>query len=321
MKLSKETKVGILAITAGAMLFFGINYMKGEDAFSPRKKYHVIFNSVDGLAASNPIYVNGINVGKVGTLELLENEQHNVLATLEINREIKVGDSTIAMLSTAGLLGGKSVVLLLGNNNKLFESGDTISGMKEKGIQEMISEKALPIIGNLDTTIIRLNRILGDKMGKSINGILTNAELASLDLRYTMAHSKNNLVGITQNLNALSLSLKETERSVKPLLIKMNALADSLNDLELKKVVDNAALSMKNIAEITSKIDKNQGSMGLLVNDKEFYNNLNSSAKDLDNLLIDMKARPSRYIHFSVFGKKEKKSKEEKTNPQPSTSK
>ena len=307
MQISKEVKVGILAVAAGAMLFFGVNYLKGEDVFSPRKKYFVVFNAVDGLAASNAVYVSGINVGKVASLELMPERNNQVLVTLEVNREIQVGDSTVALLASSGLLGNKMVVLALKHNSKLFESGDTVVGYKEKGMTDLLTEKALPIIDNLDSTILKLNKILGDRMGKSINGIMTNAEMASMDLRLTMAHSKNNFIGIVANLNSLSASLKETERSVKPLLIKMNTFADSLNDLELKKVVDNATATMKNLSDISSKIDKGQGSMGMLVNDKEFYNNLNTSAKDLDNLLLDMKARPSRYIHFSVFGKKEKK--------------
>lgn len=321
MKVSKEVKVGILVVVAGAMLFFGINYLKGEDVFSPRKKYFVIFNSVDGLSASNAVYVSGINVGKVGSLELMPERNNQVLATLEVNREIQVGDSTQAMLSSSGLLGNKMVVLLLKPNSKLFESGDTVKGYKEKAFADMLSEKALPIIDNLDSTILKLNKILGDRMGKHINGIMTNAEMASMDLRLTMAHSKENFIGIVKNLNTLSASLKETERAVKPLLLKMNTFADSLNDLELKKVVDNANATMRNLSDISSKIDKGQGSMGMLVNDKEFYNNLNTSAKDLDNLLLDMKARPGRYIHFSVFGKKEKKSKEESKLAQPSIGK
>lgn len=312
MQISKETKVGVLAVAAGAMLFFGINYLKGHDAFSPPHKFFVVFPSVDGLAPSNPVFVSGINVGKVSSLELLQTQNNEVLVTIEVDKKIAVGDSTVALLSSSGLLGAKSVVLSLKPNTKLFESGDTVRGYKEKGIQDLISEKALPIIDNLDSTIVKLNKILNDRMGKSINGILTNAEMASMDLRLTMAHSKNNFVSIVANLNSLSASLKETERSVKPLLVKMNVFADSLNDLELKKVVDNATATMKNLSDISAKIDKGQGSMGMLVNDKEFYNNLNTSAKDLDNLLLDMKARPSRYIHFSVFGKKEKKAKEEK---------
>lgn len=312
MQLSKETKVGILAVAAGAMLFFGINYLKGHDTFSPPHKFFVIFNSVDGLAPSNPVFVSGINVGKVGSLELLQSRNNEVLVTIEVDKKIEVGDSTVAMLSSTGLLGAKSVVLVMRHNSRLFESGDTVTGFKEKGLSTILTEKALPMIDNLDSTITKINKILGDRMGKSINGIMTNAEMASLDLRLTMAHSKNNLIAITQNLNSLSASLKETERSVKPLLVKMNTFADSLNDLELKKVVDNANATMKNLSDISSKIDKGQGSMGLLVNDKEFYTNLNTSAKDLDNLLLDMKARPGRYIHFSVFGKKEKKTKEEK---------
>jgi phospholipid/cholesterol/gamma-HCH transport system substrate-binding protein len=179
----------------------------------------------------------------------------------------------------------------------------------------MLSAKAMPIMANLDSTVFKLNALFGDELGLSIKNTLHNFELASHDLKLTMASSKHDIAGITNNLNALSGSLKETERAIKPLLQKMSSFADSLNDMELKKAVANANAAMKNLNEVSTKINDGSGSIGLLINDKGLYQKLDNSAKDLDLLLIDVKKNPKRYVHFSVFGKKDKEPKPAVTTP------
>jgi phospholipid/cholesterol/gamma-HCH transport system substrate-binding protein len=177
-----------------------------------------------------------------------------------------------------------------------------------------LAEKAMPILTNLDSTVVKLNRVFGDEMGNSVQKILHNFELASHDLKILMASNKSNIQTITNNFSDLSASLVQTEKSLKPLLANLNKFADTLNDLELKQTISNANIAMKNLHEITDKINKGQGSIGALVNDKAVYDNLNQSMKDLDALLVDVKKSPKRYVHFSVFGKsgKEKKSKSKK---------
>jgi phospholipid/cholesterol/gamma-HCH transport system substrate-binding protein len=225
-----------------------------------------------------------------------------------------LGDSTIAVLSNSDLLGGKSIVLKIGRNSKTFENGDTLKGITDKNLTQELAEKAMPILTNLDSTVVKLNRVFGDEMGNSVQKILHNFELASHDLKILMASNKSNIQTITNNFSDLSASLVQTEKSLKPLLANLNKFADTLNDLELKQTISNANIAMKNLHEITDKINKGQGSIGALVNDKAVYDNLNQSMKDLDALLVDVKKSPKRYVHFSVFGKsgKEKKSKSKK---------
>ncbi len=316
MTLTKEAKVGLLALVAGIMLYVGFNFLKGSNFFSPTNKYFVKYDNVEGLATSNQVLLNGVNVGRVSAIKLIPERNNLIVVTLEMSSDVIVGDSTQALLVSDGILGGKSINLRLSHNSKLFGSGDTLVGSKPKGITELLSSKAMPIMANLDSTVHKLNALFGDELGLSIKNTLHNFELASNDLKLTMSTSRNDIAGITNNLNALSKSLKETERTVKPLIQKMSSFADSLNDLDLKRTVANANAAMKNLNEVSSKINEGSGSIGLLVNDKSLYQKLDNSARDLDLLLLDVKKNPKRYVHFSVFGKKDKESKQP-TTPTP----
>lgn len=312
INLSKEAKVGLLALVAGIMLYVGFNFLKGVEFFSPTKKYYVIYDNVNGLSPSNPVTLNGMPVGKVNAIKMLTNKGNKVLVAMDVHENIKIGDSTLATLTSTDLLGGKAIELNIGNNSVIYDGGDTLKGFKDQPMSELISQRALPIMANLDSTVVKLNALFGDELGVSIKNTLQNLEAASHDLKIVMNASKGNLVDITQNINSLTASLNETERSLKPILAKMNTFADTLNDLKLKQTVQNANAAMCNVQQITNKIEQGKGSLGLLINDKSLYENLNKSAKDLDMLFLDIQQNPKRYVHFSVFGKKDKKSKKSK---------
>jgi phospholipid/cholesterol/gamma-HCH transport system substrate-binding protein len=311
VKISKEVKVGLLALVAGVVLYTGFNFLKGVDFFSPVRRYYVVYRNIDGLSTSNPVYLNGLTVGRVNAIQLLTKKNFEILVSIDVDDALDLGDSTKAVLSNSDLLGSKCIVLKLGRNTKVYKNGDTLRGATDKNLTQELTEKAMPILTNLDSTVVKLNRVFGDEMGNSVQKILHNLELASHDLKILMASNKTNINTVTSNFSELSASLVETEKSFKPLLKSLNTFADTLNDLELKKTITSANQAMKNLREVTDKINKGQGSLGAMVNDKAVYDNLNQSIKDLDALLVDVKARPKRYVHFSVFGgggKKDKKS-------------
>ncbi|MFN3404765.1 MAG: MlaD family protein [Cytophagaceae bacterium] len=308
MALSKEVKVGLLALVAGVVLYVGFNFLKGVDFFSPTKKYYVVYKEVDGLTVSNPVTLHGLAVGRVSRMELLTTRDNLILVELQVDEELQIGDSTLAFISNTDLLGGKSVDLRIGRNSRVFESGDTLIGMKEKSLTDRLGEKALPIMANLDSTVIKMNKIFGDELGTSISNTLHNFELASHNLKSIMETNKTNIATITGNLAALSVSLKETERELKPLLAKMNSVADSLNDMKLKETVSNANAAMANLNKITDKINQGQGSLGALVNDKAFINNLNTAISNMNKLVVDLKYNPRHY--FAPLGKKPGKNDE-----------
>jgi phospholipid/cholesterol/gamma-HCH transport system substrate-binding protein len=312
VKVTKEVKVGLLALVAGAVLYIGFNFLKGVEFFSPVKRYYIVYNNIDGLSSSNPVVMNGLNVGRVNSIQLLTNRNYKILVGIDVDDELVLGDSTLAILSNSDLLGGKEILLKLGKNTKIKNNGDTLTGTTDKNLTQALAERAMPILSNLDSTVLKMNKVFGDELGNSLQKTLHNFELASYDLRMTVSSNKQNINAITSNLADLSASLKETQVSLKPLMAHMNQFADSLNDLELKRVVNNANVAMKNLSQITAKINSGEGTMGALMNDKAAYDNLNKSIKDLDALLVDLKAHPKRYVHFSVFPGKDKAPKQKK---------
>ena len=307
MKLSKEVKVGLLALVAGVILYIGFNFLKGVDFFSPTKRYFIIYKDIDGLTVSNPVETNGLTVGRINAIHLLTERNNEILVTIDIDDALVVGDSTTAVLSNSDLLGGKNIVLKLGKNTKVYKSGDTLKGRKDKPFTEVLQERAMPILTNLDSTVQKVNQVFGDELGTSIGTTMHNFEHASHDLKFMVAENRKNIYAITSNLATLSNTLNQTEKEFRPIITKMSAFADSLNDLELKQTVARADAAMKNLQAITEKINNGQGTLGLLVNDKSMYQNLDKASKDMDNLLVDMQKNPKRYVHFSVFGGKDKK--------------
>jgi len=301
VRLSKEAKVGLLALVAGVILYLGFNFLKGYEVFSSTNKYYIVYNDIKGLTVSNPVMVNGLTVGRVAKIDLLTNKQNKLLVTIDVQNDVKVGNDTKAVLANTDLLGSKSIDLKIGNNTTLYEDGATLKGEVEKELTEVLAAKAMPIMTNLDSTIVKLNQIFGDELGKSIGTTLHNFELASAGLNTIIAANQKNILAVTTNLAELSASLEQTEKQLKPVIAKLDNLADSLNNMELKQTVRNANDALKNVETITAKINQGEGSLGQLVNDKELYQNLNKASGNINKLLEDIQKNPKRYVRISVF--------------------
>ncbi|WMJ73108.1 MlaD family protein [Cytophagaceae bacterium ABcell3] len=313
--MSKEFKVGLLALTAGVILYIGFNFLKGMDFLSPTNKFHVVYDNIDGLTASNPVLINGFNVGRVNNIKF-QPASNDLLVTLDVDKNIPLTDSTYARLTSSDILGGKSIELFINNGTRVLKNGDTLIAQKDHNITQQLSEKAMPLLSNIDSTIIKVNQMFGRDMENSIQGTMGSIQNASKDLEEILSNNKYKINSISTNLANLTNSLKETERSIKPVISKLNAIADSLDDADIKRVVDNANQSLSNLEQITAKIDRGEGNLGKLVHDSTLYNNLSSSLYDLDNLLIDFQENPKRYVNFSLIsigsGDRKRKKEQEK---------
>ena len=295
MKISKEFKVGLMAVISGAILYIGFNFLKGSDLFSNNNTYYAVYNKVDGLAPSNPVTINGYPVGRVKSLKLLQGMNNSVLVAIDVSKDIQIGDSSFAMIAK-DLLGGMSIILNMGKNSKIYESGDTIKGSFQPSIGEILEAKAYPVVEHIDTTIVRLSRLVDNNMRKKLYGTISNFEAISADFKMTMRSSKDNLNAMVSNMNTLTSNLVETEKQLKPILVKFSALADTLNDIELKQTVDKANLLLTELNKSATKISKGEGTIGALVNDKTAYDNLNKTLVDLDSLLKHFDQNPNYFL-------------------------
>jgi phospholipid/cholesterol/gamma-HCH transport system substrate-binding protein len=308
MTISKETKVGLLALTSFIILYLGFNFLKGKDFFSSQNKYTVVYDNIEGLTPANQVSLSGMKVGQVKTIELIPGNK--VKVTLVIRKDLLLPSDTKAILSSDGLLGGKLIRLEYGKNTKFIENEGRILAGRETGISDLIKEQALPLLHNLDSLTLSLRVVTKsfEATGSSVNGLVKNTDktISTLGgtLGTTIDENRASLAGITANMKALSGNLIETERSIKPLIGKFSSIADSLNALKISQAVATTQRSLEGLQRIMLGIESGQGSMGKLLKDDSLYSNINRSLADMDKLLIDFRLAPKRYLNISVFGGK-----------------
>lgn len=308
MKVKKEFKVGILVISALVVLYFGIGFLKGSDIFNPANTYFVTYTNVDGLTASNPVMLDGFQVGLVKKIKIFQGRQKPVLVQLEINKQIILGDSTKALLSNNGLLGGKMIVLEIGSTAKPLV-GDTLLAEVSPGFTSMLEDKAQPMVNKV-TQLVNSVDVLVKSFQPTV-GILNETLEAVTKLSNSgsslVTDSKEDLGRITHNLDKLSLALLGAEKQLQGIMGKVGKLGDSLNKADLAGTIHSLHQTTEQLNKTMVSINQGQGTMGKMVKNDSLYRNLNASAVALNALLVDFKANPKRYVHFSVFGRKAKK--------------
>ncbi|MBN8824625.1 MULTISPECIES: MlaD family protein [unclassified Spirosoma] len=307
MKISQEVKVGLLAVVSLLMFYYGFRFLKGSDFFSSTNKYQVVYDNIDGLVPSNPVRINGLSVGRVKSIEILQNQGNKLLVTLELNKTIRVTQGSKAVLDDDGLLGGKLIKLSIDPKGATLEDGGMLVATKESGLSALIREKTLPVLNNVDSLTFQLNRVVAqfDQTGSMLKQTLQSANAGVKTLDLTIAENRAGLKATLANVSHLSASLVETEKQLKPILAKADTFADSLQGLQLKQTLLTVNKTVDNLQKILADVNNGRGSLGKLTSDEQLYRNVNATAASLEKLLTDLREHPKRYVQFSLFGKKE----------------
>ncbi len=304
---TKEVKIALTAIVAVVLMYFFINFFKGVNLFKSSNTYYVKFDDVCGLLEANQVFANGYAVGLVRSIDFDYAEGKGVLVAVELDKEMRLPVGTTADLEVE-MLGGVKMNLRLGTNPLVaLEPGDTISGGLYQGALAKMSamvpqvEQLMP---KLDSILSNLARLTGDP---ALTQTLHNLADMTGDLK-TTTKSLNGLLAndvpqLTKRLNNISANLEKTTGQlanvdIDAIMGKVNATLENVNSLS--KRMDNVALTLDN------KMNSNTGTLGALLNDRALYNSLDSTVNSANALLMDLKANPKRYVHFSVFGKKQK---------------
>ncbi len=312
MKISNETKVGILASFAIAVFIIGYNFLKGNDVFTREKDFYAIYDKVDGLSVSKPVLVNGYQIGRVAALTLQSNGK--ILATFKIDPKYDIPKNTIARLESTDLLGSKAVVFDLGNSTSYAADGDTLNANIQANIldqMEPVQKKAQVLISRLDSILISVNSILNPNFQKnvessfnSIAGTLQTLESTSKTLDGMVGVQSKRIDNILSNAESISANLKNNNEQITGILTNFNQLSDEMAKANFKQTMENANKAVSELQTAINKVNQGNGSLALLLNDDKLYNNLNNASNNLDKLMIDLKANPKRYVSFSVFGGK-----------------
>ena len=296
---TKEVKIAIVAIVGLVVLFLGMNFLKGLDLFSSESKYYISFKDISGLSSSCPIYADGYQVGVVRNIQYDYGQTKDIIVEASINKDMRIPKGSSAEI-VSDLMGNVKVNLLLANNmRERINPGETIvGGINDGAMGQMkdlipIVQKMLP---KLDSILCSVNTLLQDT---AIANSLHNVETVT-----------GNLTTSTRQLNTL---LGTLNRRVPGLLAKADNVMDNtevitgkLAKVDVDGTMQKVNTTLQNVQEFTHQLNNNQGSLGLLMRDPNLYYDLNATVKSADSLLIDLKAHPKRYVHFSIFGKKDK---------------
>lgn len=299
MKLTKEIKIALVAIVGILIMYFGINFLKGMNLFSTNNAYYMTFDDIQGLGASTPIYADGYKVGIVDGLEYDYKENGPIKVKVDIIKDLRIPQGSKAEI-VKDLMGNLQVNLLLANNpRERVEPGGIIPGAVNGGMMD----KAANLVPVVEKMLPKLDSIL-----TSVNALLADPALAAS--LHNVGTITSNLTVSTRELNTLMAGLN---KQVPGMIGKANGVLDNTNrltanlaSLDVQGTLNKVNQTLESAHQFTEKLNSNQGSLGLLMNDTKLYDNLTSTMSHADSLVIDLKAHPKRYVHFSVFGRKDK---------------
>ena len=299
MKLTKEIKIALVAIVGILVMYFGINFLKGMNLFSTNNAYYMTFDDIQGLGASTPIYADGYKVGTVDGMEYDYKENGPIKVKVDINKDLRIPQGSKAEI-VKDLMGNLQVNLLLANNpRERVEPGGVIPGAVNGGMMD----KAANLIPVVEKMLPKLDSIL-----TSVNALLADPALAAS--LHNVETITSNLTVSTREFNTLMAGLNKQVpgmvRKANGVLDNTNRLTANLASLDVQGTLNKVNQTLESAHQFTEKLNSNQGSLGLLMNDTKLYDNLTSTMSHADSLVIDLKAHPKRYVHFSVFGRKDK---------------
>jgi hypothetical protein len=322
--LSPEIKIALVAIVGIVVLFFGMNFLKGLNLYSSDIEYNMQFNKVDGLTPTTPIYANGFKVGTVKDIVYDYQDPSkpiNVYVAISKDMQIPVG-STAEIVSD--IMGNVKVNLVFSNAKQYLKQDGIIPGIVNDGVFGEVKE-AIPdvqrMIPKIDSILSNIVALTSDP---ALAGTLHNANKISNDLTVSsrqlnvlLAQLNGSLPAMTQKANSLlnntnkvmteaKYGVTDARTTVKGANVLMNSLNDKVNALDIQTTVAKLNMALDEVNKLAGTLNSNRGSMGLLMNDPALYNNLNNTLRSVDSLVVNLKAHPKRYVHFSIFGRKDK---------------
>ena len=307
--MNKELKIGLLAIVAIITLIFGVNYLKGINILNANRNFYSVYENIGGLQVGSSVMVNGYKVGRVSDIAFLIENNQNLLVTINIEQEFDMPSNTVCKIVNQDLMGTKSIALILGDASESLTIGDTLISDIEGTLQSAVNAQILPLkkkaeelIGSVDSIMIIITAVLNQDTRESLRNSFQSLDETFLLMSSTMLKvdslvTKNDerISKIVKNLESITTNLESSNGEIKTILTNFATLSDSLVKADIIE-------TLKNVSEITSKINNGEGSIGLLLKDDKIYANFEKSTRELAALLEDIKKNPSRYVNFSLIG-------------------
>ncbi|MDD5571724.1 MAG: MlaD family protein [Bacteroidales bacterium] len=320
--IKKEAKIGVLIVIATALLIWGFNFLKGKDIFKPQKIYYAVYDQVNGLLPSNPVTINGLKVGQVKNIYLQSNNSGKVIVEISLFNNFKIPKNSVAQISS-DLLGSRAIEIQLGNSKDYIVPGDTLSSVIQRTLKEEVNQQIIPLKRKAEDMMLSLDSVLSviqaifnentrenlSKTFESIKFAIKNLEHTTYNLDTLVSSQRSRLAMIIGNIESISQNLKNNNQKITNIINNFSGISDSLAKANVSKTINNLNSTLGRTNEIVEKINKGEGSLGMLINNDTLYKNLKSVSKELNLLFEDVRLNPKRYVRFSVFGGGNKKNK------------
>lgn len=310
-KISNEVKVGATVLLTLVVFIWLYTFLKGKDFLKSTVEYYTVYDKVGGLAESSPVEINGFKVGVVRSINFTDATSGKLLVVFSVNKSFRLPKNTVAEIVPVSLLGGMKVQFVYGKGPGTYAIGDTIPGRLAESLTDKLDTEIIPVkqkmenlIVVLDSVISSVDEIMSPKFKKEFSATLTHLNNTTSSLDHTLGSKEKELSGTVDNISKFTQMLADNSGKMTKTFNNLATISDSLSAADIKTSVDNLKKSLKNAALITDNVANGKGSAGQFFTNDTLYSNLSGSLASLNLLLKDLKANPKRYVHFSVFGKK-----------------
>ena len=313
MKISNETKVGALTAIAITVLILGFNYLKGRNLTDRSDKLYAIFPSVRGLAVSNPVFINGLQVGKVADMHETDKNLTGVIIGINLTKDINIPKNSVVTI-TSEFLGSTGLDIVMGDSKTLVKDGDTLATKENLSVMGEFTKNINPAINNANEAIIQLQilikkitEIVDPNTQKNIQGIIASLNSTSQSLDRLLNDKNGSLARSLNNVELVTGNLAKNNDKINNTLANLDKASGNFANLKLEEAIESIKNTMAKLESAVGKIDSKQGTLGLLLNDTKLYDQLVLTNRSLTTLLDDLRVNPKRYVNISVFGRKDKK--------------
>jgi phospholipid/cholesterol/gamma-HCH transport system substrate-binding protein len=320
MKIANETKIGALTAVAITLLILGFNFLKGKTFFGKSYNLYARYTDVQGLTTSNPVVINGLQVGTVYNITTDKNMKE-ILVNINLTKDVNIPINSVATIKPS-LLSTPSLEIKLGDAGKYLAKNDTLNTASSAGMLDAAVQEIRPVLGqvkngvkSLDSLLLNVNGLIDPNAKNNISGILENLNkttaglvVSSASLQTLLNTQTGTLAKSLSNISSFTGNLAGNNDKLTGVLTNLDKTSANLAGLDLQKTLGTLNTTISELQATIGKLNSNNGTAGLLLNDTKLYNNLTATANKINLLLDDVKTNPKRYVNISVFGKKNKPS-------------
>jgi phospholipid/cholesterol/gamma-HCH transport system substrate-binding protein len=323
-KIKREVKIAVIFIITIGLFYWGFNFLKGKNLLRKERTFFAIYNQVNGLSEANPVLVNGYKVGQVKDINFMPDGSGRIIVEFIVtNNDVRIPGNSVANLFSSDILGSRAIEIKLGNSTVAALNGDTLNTLVQSSLGEEVSLQMKPIkqkfenvMLSIDSVLVIIRSVFNEETRanltlsfESIKYTIQNLEHTTFNIDTLVTTQRVKLSAIIGNVESITSNIRKNNDKISNIIVNFSNISDTIAKANIAQTLENTNKSLQSFSEIIEKINRGEGSLGMLVNNDSLYNNLQGTSSQLNDLVEDIKLNPQRYLNFSVFGKGGKKNK------------